>query len=133
METESRNCIYFILRFYPLSHISTTVLPLPHIDSVSSKIIRFTCLLPFHMSEHLFAKEFSPSIVHDSGTRALLIPEIHPLYQYSIPGSKHTSSKLLSLPIGSFRSPRQSCLVGFDHHHASSSFIIKTSHFSTLS
>ena len=44
------------------------------------------------------AKELSLSLVHDFGIHYLLIPEIRLLYQYSVPGSKHTSSKLHSLP-----------------------------------
>ena len=45
-------------------------------------------------------RQFEPclSSVHVSGIHSLLIPETRLLYQYSVPGSKHTSSKLLSLP-----------------------------------
>ena len=42
------------------------------------------------------AKGLSLSSVHVSGIHSLLIPETRLLYQYSVPGSKHTSSKLLS-------------------------------------
>ena len=44
------------------------------------------------------AKGLSLSSVHDSGIHSLLIPETRLLYQYSVPGSKHTFSKLHSLP-----------------------------------
>ena len=53
---------------------------------------------PFHMFDHHLAKGLSLSSVHVSGIHSLLIPETRLLYQYSVPGSKHTSSKLLSLP-----------------------------------
>ena len=53
---------------------------------------------PFHMSDHHLAKGLSLSSVHDFGIHYLLIPEIRILYQLSVPGSKHTSSKLHSLP-----------------------------------
>ena len=47
---------------------------------------------------HHLAKGLSLSSVHDSGIHSLLIPETRLLYQYSVPGSKHTCSKLRSLP-----------------------------------
>ena len=50
------------------------------------------------MSDHHLAKGLSLSLVHDFGIHYLLIPEIRILYQLSVPGSKHTSSKLHSLP-----------------------------------
>jgi hypothetical protein len=53
---------------------------------------------PFHMSNHHLAKGLSLSSVHDFGIHYLPIPEIRILYQLSVPGSKHTSSKLHSLP-----------------------------------
>ena len=53
---------------------------------------------PFHMSDHHLAKGLSLSSVHDFGIHYLPIPEIRILYQLSVPGSKHTSSKLHSLP-----------------------------------
>ena len=53
---------------------------------------------PFHMSDHHLAKGLSLSSVHASGIHSPLIPETHLLYQYSVPDSKHTSSKLRSLP-----------------------------------
>ena len=46
-------------------------------------------------------KRLSLSSVHDSGIHSLLLPETsstHSLYPYSVPGSKHTFSKLRSLP-----------------------------------
>ena len=43
-------------------------------------------------------KRLSLSSVHASGIHSPLIPETHLLYQYSVPDSKHTSSKLRSLP-----------------------------------
>ena len=43
-------------------------------------------------------KGLSLSSVHASGIHSPLIPETHLLYQYSVPDSKHTSSKLRSLP-----------------------------------
>ena len=42
-------------------------------------------------------KRPSLSLVHDFGIHSLLIPEIRILYQFSVPGSKHTFSKLHSL------------------------------------
>ena len=53
---------------------------------------------PFHMSDHHLAKGLSLSSVHDFGIHYLPIPEIRILYQLSVPDSKHTSSKLHSLP-----------------------------------
>ena len=53
---------------------------------------------PFHMSDHHLAKGLSLSSVHASGIHSPLIPETHLLYQYSVPDSKPTSSKLRSLP-----------------------------------
>ena len=55
-------------------------------------------VFPFHMSDHHLAKGLSLSLVHDFGIHYRLIPEIQILYQLSVPGSKHTSSKLHSLP-----------------------------------
>ena len=53
---------------------------------------------PFHMSDHHLAKGLSLSLDHDFGIHSLLIPEILILYQSFVPGSKHTSSELHSLP-----------------------------------
>ena len=61
-------------------------------------IFWFTSFYPFHMSDHHLAKGLSLSSVHDFGIHYLPIPEIRILYQLSVPGSKHTSSKLHSLP-----------------------------------
>ena len=44
------------------------------------------------------AKGLSLSSVHASGIQSPLIPETHLLYQYSVPDSKHTSSKLMFPP-----------------------------------
>ena len=52
----------------------------------------------YDMSDHHLTKGLSLSLVHDSEIHYLLIPETRLLYQYSVPSSKHTSSKLLSLP-----------------------------------
>ena len=51
-----------------------------------------------YMSDHHLVKGLSLSSFHDSGIHSLLIPEIRLLHQYSVPSSKHTSSKLLPLP-----------------------------------
>ena len=64
--------------------------------------------LEFHMSEHIFALEFTPC--HDSRIHSLLVLEMHHLSQFSFPGSKHTSSKLYSLPR----------LFPIPHHHSES-------------
>ena len=77
-------------------HISTIVFHFRHILFPHDLLIHL--FFPFHMSDHHLAKELSLSSVHDSGILSLLIPETHPLYQYSVPGSKHIFSKLLSLP-----------------------------------
>ena len=53
---------------------------------------------PFHTFDHQLAKGLSLSSVHDSGIHSLLIPETRLLFQYFVPGSKHISSKLYSLP-----------------------------------
>ena len=84
-------------------HIFTIVFHFRHILFLHDLLIHL--FFPFHMSDHHLAKGLSLSSVHDSGIHSLLIPETPLLYQYSVPGSKHTSSKLLSLPIGSFPSP----------------------------
>ena len=76
------------------------------INNLQKSFISITLLLqdlliysffPFHMSDHHLAKGLSLSLVHDFGIHYLLIPEIRILYQSSVPGSKHTSSKLRSL------------------------------------
>ena len=77
-------------------HIFTTVFHFRHILFLQDLLIHLFFL--FHMSNHHSANGLSLSLVHDFGIHYLLIPEIHLLYQYSVPGSKHTSSKLLSLP-----------------------------------
>ena len=102
-------CIYYICDFSHTKHlqinnlhISTIVFHFRHILFPHDLLIHL--FFPFHMSDHHLAKELSLSSVHDSGILSLLIPETHPLYQYSVPGSKHIFSKLLS-PLGSFPSP----------------------------
>ena len=73
-------------------HIFTIVFHFRHILFLHDLLIHL--FFPFHMS----AKGLSLPSVHDSGIHSLLIPETRLLYQYSIPGSKHTFSKLRSLP-----------------------------------
>ena len=77
-------------------HIFTIVFHFRHILFLHDPLIPL--FFPFHMSDHHLAKGLSLSSVHDSGMHSLLIPETHLLYQYSVPDSKHTSSKLRSLP-----------------------------------
>ena len=77
-------------------HIFTIVFHFRHILFLQDLLIHLS--FPFHMSDHHLAKGLSLSLVHDSGIHSLLTPETRLLYQYSAPGSKHTSSKLLSLP-----------------------------------
>ena len=77
-------------------HIFTIVFHFHHILFLQDLLIHLS--FPFHMSDHHLAKGLSLSLVHDSGIHSLLTPETRLLYQYSVPGSKHTSSKLLSLP-----------------------------------
>ena len=73
-------------------HISTIVFHFRHILFLHDLLIHL--FFPFHMSDHHLAKELSLSPVHDSGIHSLLIPETRPLYQYSVPGLKHTFLKL---------------------------------------
>ena len=77
-------------------HIFTIVFHFRHILFLQDLLIHL--FFPFHMSDHHLAKGLSLSLVHDSGIHFLLTPETRLLYQYSVPDSKHTSSKLLSLP-----------------------------------
>ena len=77
-------------------HIFTIVFHFRHILFLHDLLIHL--FFPFHMSDHHLAKGLSLSSVHDSGIHSLLVPETRLLYQYSVPGSKHTSSKLRSLP-----------------------------------
>ena len=77
-------------------HIFTIVFHFRHILFLQDLLIHLS--FPFHMSDHHLAKGLSLSLVHDSGIHSLLTHETRLLYQYSAPGSKHTSSKLLSLP-----------------------------------
>ena len=77
-------------------HIFTIVFHFCHTLFLHDLLIH--SFFPFHMSDHHLAKGFFLSLVHDFGIHYLLIPEIRILYQLSVPGSKHTSSKLLSLP-----------------------------------
>ena len=77
-------------------HIFTIVFHFGHILFLRDLLIHL--FFPFHMSDHHLAKGLSLSSVHDSGIHSLLILEIRLLYQYSVPDSKHTSSKLRSLP-----------------------------------
>ena len=76
--------------------LSTIVFHFCHILFLYDLLIHL--FFPFHMSDHHLAKGLSLSSVHDSGIHSLLIPETRPLYQYSVPDSKHSSSKLRSLP-----------------------------------
>ena len=77
-------------------HISTIVFHFHHILFLHDLLIHL--FFPFHISDHHLAKGLSLSSVHESGIHSLLIPETRLLYQYYVPGSKHTSSKLRSLP-----------------------------------
>ena len=77
-------------------HIFTIVFHFRHILFLRDLLIHL--FFPFHMSDHHLAKGLSLSSVHDSGIHSLLILETRLLYQYSVPDSKHTSSKLRSLP-----------------------------------
>ena len=77
-------------------HIFTIVFHSRHILFLHDLLIRL--FFPFHMSDLHLAKGLSLSSVHASGIHSPLIPETHLLYQYSVPDSKHTSSKLHSLP-----------------------------------
>ena len=90
-------------------HIFTIVFHFRHTLFLQDLLIH--SFFPFHMSDHHLAKGLSLSLVHDFGIPYLLIPEIRILYQFSVPSSKHTSSKLHSLP----RLPPISldCLPGF--------------------
>ena len=78
-------------------HIFSIVFHFRHILFLHDLMIY--SFFPFHMSDHHLAKELSLSSVHDSEIHSLLIPETRLLYQYSVPGSKHTSSKLRSFPM----------------------------------
>ena len=77
-------------------HIFTIVFHFLHILFLQDLLIH--SFFPFHMFDHHLAKGLSLLSVHVFGIHSLLIPETRLLYQYSVPGSKHTSSKLLSLP-----------------------------------
>ena len=77
-------------------HIFTIVFYFHHILFLQDLMIHLSFLL--HMSDHHLAKGLSLLLVHDSGIHSLLTTETSLLYQYSVPGSKHTSSKLLFLP-----------------------------------
>ena len=77
-------------------HIFTIVFHFLHILFLQDLLIHL--FFPFHMFDHHLAKGLSLSSVHVSGIHSLLIPETRLLYQYSVLGSKHTSSKLPSLP-----------------------------------
>ena len=77
-------------------HIFTIVFHFRHILFQQDLLIHL--YFPFHMSDHHLAKGLSLSLVHDSGIHSLLIPETRLLCQYSVPSSKHTFSKLHSLP-----------------------------------
>ena len=78
-------------------HIFTIVFHFRHTLFLHDLLIH--SFYPFHMSDHHLAKGlFLLSSVHDFGIHYLPIPEIRILYQLSVPGSKHTSSKLHSLP-----------------------------------
>ena len=77
-------------------HIFTIVFHFRHTLFLHDLLIH--SFYSFHMSDHHLAKGLSLSSVHDFGIHYLSIPEIRILYQLSVPGSKHTSSKLHSLP-----------------------------------
>ena len=77
-------------------HIFTIVFHFRHILFLQDLLIH--SFFPFLMSDHHLAKGISLSLVHDCGIHSLLIPETRLFYQYSVPSSKHTSSKLFSLP-----------------------------------
>ena len=77
-------------------HIFTIVFHFRHTLFLHDLLIH--SFYPFHMSDHHLAKGLSLLSVHDFGIHYLPIPEIRILYQLSVPGSKHTSSKLHSLP-----------------------------------
>ena len=77
-------------------HIFTIVLHFRHTLFLHDLLIH--SFYPFHMSDRHLANGPSLSSVHDFGIHYLPIPKIRILYQLSFPGSKHTSSKLHSLP-----------------------------------
>ena len=77
-------------------HIFTIVFHSRHILSLYDLLIHL--FFPYHMSDRHLAKGLSLSSVHDSGIHSPLIPGTRILYQYSVPDSKHTSSKLRPLP-----------------------------------
>ena len=77
-------------------HISAIVFHFRHTLFLHDLLIH--SFFPFHMSNHHLGKGLSLSLVHDFGIHYLQIPEIRILYQLSVPGSKHTSSKSHSLP-----------------------------------
>ena len=91
-------------------HIFTIVFHFRHILFLQDLLIHL--FFPFHMSDHHLAKGLSLSLVHDSGIHSLLIPETRLLCQYSVPSSKHTFSKLHSLP--RLLPHLLDCLPGFD-------------------
>ena len=78
------------------TYISTIVFHFRHTLFLHDLLIHL--FFPFHTSDHHLANGLSLSSVPDSGIHSLLIPETRLLYQFSVPGSKHTFSKLRSLP-----------------------------------
>ena len=97
-EIDYKLCLSHIQNTYKSTnqHIFTIVFHFLHILFLQDLLIH--SFFPFHMFDHHLAKGLSLSSVHVSGIHSLLIPETRLLYQYSVPGSKHTSSKLLSPP-----------------------------------
>ena len=97
-------CIWFVFSVFSQTkhsqinnlHIFTIVFHFRHILFLHDLLTH--SFFPFHMSDHHLAKGLSLSLVHDFGIHYLLIPEIRILYQLSVSGSKHISSKLHSLP-----------------------------------
>ena len=77
-------------------HIFTIVFHSRHILFLQD--LRIHLFFPFNMSYYHLAKGLSLSSVHDSEIHSFSINETRLLIQYSVPSSKHTSSKLLSLP-----------------------------------
>ena len=70
-------------------HIFTIVFHFRHTLFLHDLLIH--SFFPFPMSDHHLAKGLSLSLVYDFGIHSLLISEIRILYQFSVPGLKHTS------------------------------------------
>ena len=91
----SHGCEGGILIFFFCPH---SMAPLQNQKILCKRVWYNECWYQWRIYDSIKEGKFSLATSAYSGIHSLLTHETRLLYQYSVPGSKHTSSKLLSLP-----------------------------------